>query len=69
MLGDLWGGDDKNTPPRWDNLLENTATKLHLYGKLEARNGRKMGHFCTLATSVSEAQQQANTIFNTLAAD
>jgi len=51
MLGDLWGGKDKKIPPKWNNLLENTSTKLHLYGKLEARKGRKMGHFCTLAAS------------------
>ncbi len=69
MLGDLWGGDDKKTQPKWNKLLENTATKLHLYGKLEARNGRKMGHYCTLATSVSDAQQQADAIFKVLAAD
>ena len=69
MLGDLWGGKDKNIQPKWSNLLENTSTKLHLYGKLEARKGRKMGHFCTLATSTSDAQKQAEAIFNKLSAD
>ncbi len=70
MLGDLWiGKNEKMSEPKWNNLLENTKTKLHLYGKAEARKGRKMGHFCTLGESVEEAQEQANAIFNKLAAD
>jgi len=70
MLGDLWiskSGD--MAQPKWQNLLENTSSKLHLYGKAEARKGRKMGHFCTLADSAEDAQQQAEAIFNQLAAD
>ncbi len=34
-------GDDVNT---WATLLADPAAKLHLYGKREARAGRKMGH-------------------------
>ena len=66
MLGELWGNQSQ---PKWENLLENKSTKLHLYGKQEPRKGRKMGHFCTLASSTSEAQKQAETIFSTLSAD
>jgi phosphoribosylaminoimidazole carboxylase (NCAIR synthetase) len=29
-------------------LQENPARSLHLYGKREARKGRKMGHFVEL---------------------
>ena len=40
LLGDLW------TPgqPHWDNALRDPLVKLYLYGKSEARVGRKMGH-------------------------
>ncbi len=70
MLGDLWiTKNDEMSQPKWQNIFENTSTKLHLYGKAEARKGRKMGHFCTLADSVEDAQQQAESIFNSLAAD
>ncbi|MGB9153292.1 MAG: 5-(carboxyamino)imidazole ribonucleotide synthase [Alphaproteobacteria bacterium] len=34
-------GDDVN---RWAELLKDQQTSLHLYGKKEARAGRKMGH-------------------------
>jgi len=34
-------GDDID---RWHNVLNTSDTKLHLYGKTEAREGRKMGH-------------------------
>ena len=70
MLGDLWiNNNNEVLQPKWQNLLNNKSTKLHLYGKAEARKGRKMGHYCTLAESVEDAQQQAEVIFNQLAAD
>lgn len=73
MLGDLWISNDPakvhQSHPQWQNMLENTATKLHLYGKKDARKGRKMGHYCTLANSTKKAQKQAKVIFNKLAAD
>ena len=34
-------GDDVE---RWGNVLMERSAHLHLYGKAEARNGRKMGH-------------------------
>ena len=30
--------------PRWADVLALPGTHLHLYGKTEARRGRKMGH-------------------------
>ncbi len=33
---------------RWRAILADPSTKLHLYGKAEARPGRKMGHFTRL---------------------
>lgn len=64
LLGDLWG--EGNASPAWDALFADPASKLHLYGKREARPARKMGHFCTLATDVEAAMTQANTIFSAL---
>ena len=45
LLGDLWS---EQQPPAWAVLLEAPDVKLHLYGKREARPGRKMGHFNVL---------------------
>lgn len=50
LLGDLWY-DEVEQPmrePDWSNLLAEPSLKLHLYGKDEARPGRKMGHFTVL---------------------
>jgi len=70
MLGDLWiKANGEMSQPKWQNLLANNGTKLHLYGKAEARKGRKMGHFCNLADVATNAQQQAEAIFKQLAAD
>jgi 5-(carboxyamino)imidazole ribonucleotide synthase len=45
LLGELWVGGE----PRWEHVLRHPGAKLHLYGKAEARPGRKMGHFTVLA--------------------
>jgi len=52
LLGDLWH-DGK--PPAWNALLSHPNAKLHLYGKREARPGRKMGHYNVLATELENA--------------
>ena len=51
LLGDLW----QNGAPDWKKILEDPRAKLHLYGKSEARPGRKMGHVCLMADTVEEA--------------
>jgi 5-(carboxyamino)imidazole ribonucleotide synthase len=40
LLGDLWNSGE----PRWQYVLKHAGAHLHLYGKREARPGRKMGH-------------------------
>jgi 5-(carboxyamino)imidazole ribonucleotide synthase len=40
LLGDIWRGGE----PRWEAVLRHAGAHLHLYGKREARPGRKMGH-------------------------
>ena len=44
LLGDLWATGE----PKWSELLSRPDLRLHLYGKHEARPGRKMGHFTVL---------------------
>ncbi len=51
ILGDLW---DKGEP-KWTAALKDESVKLHLYGKKEARPGRKMGHITATAETVEEA--------------
>ena len=53
LLGDLW----ENGEPDWAFVLSNPHAKLHLYGKSEARPGRKMGHVSVMAESVGEAME------------
>ncbi|MEY3201646.1 MAG: phosphoribosylaminoimidazole carboxylase, ATPase subunit [Pseudomonadota bacterium] len=48
LLGDVWLQEGKSAEPAWQKILQVPALKLHLYGKFEARAGRKMGHFTVL---------------------
>ena len=50
LLGDLWSDGE----PKWSTLLERPNLRLHLYGKHEARPGRKMGHFTMLGPELSD---------------
>jgi len=56
LLGDLWfpAGADKPASPRWGEVLALPGVHLHLYGKMEPRRGRKMGHL-TLTGATLEA--------------
>ncbi len=53
LLGDVWEGGE----PDWVAALKHSNLKLHLYGKQEARAGRKMGHLTVLADQVQAAEQ------------
>jgi 5-(carboxyamino)imidazole ribonucleotide synthase len=54
LLGDLWN----DGPPNWQRALTLADVKLHLYGKAEARPGRKMGHLTALAETPQEAAER-----------
>ena len=54
ILGDIWQPE-----PAWDRLLAHPGVQLHLYGKTEARPGRKMGHYNCLAPTVEAALELA----------
>lgn len=56
VLGDVW--PDGGEPP-WALLARDPDLKLHLYGKTEARPGRKMGHLTVLGTDVEAALAKA----------
>ena len=62
LLGDIWSAGD----PAWGNILKDARTHLHLYGKREARPGRKMGHFNCLADSTDVAIATAEKLRNAL---
>jgi len=51
LLGDLW----QNGEPDWAAALANSNVKVHLYGKTDAKPGRKMGH----VTAIAETSEQA----------
>ncbi|QDV43648.1 N5-carboxyaminoimidazole ribonucleotide synthase [Stieleria neptunia] len=58
LLGDLWSVDGQH--PSWDQALAVPSVSLHLYGKTDAKVGRKMGHLTATAGSASEAVQAVN---------
>ena len=55
ILGDAWFDEGESKTPAWHTILENPTGKLHLYGKAEARVGRKMGHFTVSAAGANQA--------------
>ena len=63
LLGDLWCAGEA---PPWDQVLRHPRAKLYLYGKREARPGRKMGHYTYLGESVEDALSQALAIQDAL---
>ncbi len=58
LLGEIW----RDGEPDWTRVLQHGRAKLHLYGKSEARSGRKMGHVTCLGATVDEALATARTI-------
>lgn len=62
LLGDLW----QPTDPDWGALLSHDRVRLHLYGKREARVGRKMGHFSCLGQDLDQANACADAVLSIL---
>ncbi|MBL0149323.1 MAG: 5-(carboxyamino)imidazole ribonucleotide synthase [Ideonella sp.] len=63
LLGDLWftSGDVARTPD-WAGVLALPGVHLHLYGKANARKGRKMGHLTVTAADASQAMAVARQV-------
>ena len=61
LLGDLWFPAAGGAPsePDWAGLLARPGVHLHLYGKREARRGRKMGHLTVTAATPEAARRVA----------
>jgi 5-(carboxyamino)imidazole ribonucleotide synthase len=68
LLGDVWFDAPAGAPetgrrePDWRAVLEVPEAKLHLYGKDEARRGRKMGHVTCVAPTLDQALTAARAI-------
>ncbi len=62
LLGDLWFDQGRLRPPALDAVAAIGGTCPHLYGKLEARPGRKMGHVTILGTSLQDALARAGEV-------
>jgi 5-(carboxyamino)imidazole ribonucleotide synthase len=61
LLGDLWfDGENTQREPDWAAILRLPGTHLHLYGKVEPRKARKMGHLTITAASAEEAAAVAH---------
>ena len=59
VLGDVWFDGERRREPDWGAVLAVPGAKLHLYGKSEARRGRKMGHVTCIGISRDEALARA----------
>jgi len=60
LLGDLWFKAGRESEPDWAAVLALPGMHLHLYGKREARPGRKMGHLTITAPTPELARERAN---------
>jgi 5-(carboxyamino)imidazole ribonucleotide synthase len=65
LLGDLW----QQGEPRWSAACAFPEVKLHLYGKLEPKPGRKMGHLTAMAPTVEEAAKLVSEARRALSAE
>ncbi|HVV85859.1 MAG TPA: 5-(carboxyamino)imidazole ribonucleotide synthase [Kofleriaceae bacterium] len=63
LIGDLWAHGE----PAWQHVLDRPEARLHLYGKLGAAPGRKMGHVLLLDDDTDRALATAEEILAALA--
>ncbi|TDQ44474.1 5-(carboxyamino)imidazole ribonucleotide synthase [Tepidicella xavieri] len=60
LLGDLWfDADGRGRTLDWPAILALPGTHLHLYGKLSARPGRKMGHLNITGATAQQVRATA----------
>ena len=62
LLGDQWSKGE----PNWASATAISNVKLHLYGKLAPRPGRKMGHLTALSSNVEQALSDVELAFRRL---
>ncbi|MFN0109215.1 MAG: 5-(carboxyamino)imidazole ribonucleotide synthase [Blastocatellia bacterium] len=63
LLGDLW----QDGEPNWVAACAMPEVKLHLYGKMHPKPGRKMGHLTAMAESANAAAKLVRAARETLA--
>ena len=51
---------DPNYSPPWAQVLALPGTHLHLYGKVQARTGRKMGHLTITGKTIADVRATAS---------
>ena len=56
LLGDIWKNGET---PAWNLAFAESGLKMHLYGKHEARPGRKMGHFTVIGEESGQVLEDA----------
>jgi 5-(carboxyamino)imidazole ribonucleotide synthase len=66
VLGELWRGGRE---PDWTPVLAEPKARLQLYGEIEPRPGRKMGHFTVRAAGVESALETARRLKAKLAGE
>ena len=59
LLGDLWFSGGIAKTPAWEQILQLPGAHLHLYGKVDAKPGRKMGHLNITAATPEKARETA----------
>jgi 5-(carboxyamino)imidazole ribonucleotide synthase len=66
LLGDIWFDGEHLREPDWSSVLAVPGAKLHLYGKSEARRGRKMGHVTCVGATLADALARATAVARVL---
>lgn len=66
LLGDLWQGGRQ---PQFDHALRHPGVRLHLYEKMSARAGRKMGHLSAIGPTSEIAVERAKQAYRALTAE
>jgi 5-(carboxyamino)imidazole ribonucleotide synthase len=71
LLGNIWGQStiNFNDSPAWDRVLALPGVHLHLYGKLKASKGRKMGHLTITGATVAQVRETAQAAAKLLGID
>jgi 5-(carboxyamino)imidazole ribonucleotide synthase len=63
LLGDIWFNEQgAESTPDWAAVLAISGVSLHLYGKAQARKGRKMGHITVTGSSAEIVTRTAQEV-------
>ena len=54
------------TPEAWQKVFAHPEIHVHMYGKSEIRNGRKLGHLTVVGNDVAAAERLGRQVRSTL---